>query len=35
MLVDITQETKIDKVYCLPTKIEGLDALPTRILVEF
>lgn len=23
------------KVYCLPMKIEGLDALPTRILVEF
>ncbi|WP_028855801.1 cyclase family protein [Psychrilyobacter atlanticus] len=23
------------KVYCLPTKIEGLDALPARILVEF
>lgn len=23
------------KVYCLPTKIEGLDALPVRILVEF
>lgn len=23
------------KVYCLPTKIEGLDALPTRIVVEF
>ena len=23
------------KVYCLPTKIEGLDALPTRIIVEF
>lgn len=23
------------KVYCLPTKIEGLDALPVRILVEY
>ncbi|MGL5765448.1 MAG: cyclase family protein [Sarcina sp.] len=23
------------KVYCLPLKIEGIDALPTRILVEF
>lgn len=23
------------KVYCLPMKIEGLDALPARILVEF
>lgn len=23
------------KVYCLPTKIEGLDALPTRILIEY
>ena len=23
------------KVYCLPMKIEGLDAFPTRILVEF
>lgn len=23
------------KVYCLPMKIEGLDALPVRILVEF
>lgn len=22
------------KVYCLPVKIEGIDALPTRILVE-
>ncbi|MBS6509828.1 MAG: cyclase family protein [Paraclostridium bifermentans] len=23
------------KVYCLPIKIEGLDALPARLLVEF
>ena len=23
------------KVYCLPIKIEGLDALPARVLVEF
>ncbi|MGL5633825.1 MAG: hypothetical protein ACRDDL_01955 [Sarcina sp.] len=23
------------KVYCFPLKIEGIDALPTRILVEF
>lgn len=23
------------KVYCLPMKIEGLDAFPARILVEF
>lgn len=23
------------KVYCLPTKIEGLDVFPTRILVEY
>lgn len=23
------------KVYCLPMKIEGIDALPTRVLVEF
>lgn len=23
------------KVYCLPLKMEGIDALPTRILVEF
>lgn len=23
------------RVYCLPMKIEGLDALPARILVEF
>lgn len=23
------------KVYCLPIKVEGIDALPTRVLVEF
>ena len=23
------------KVYCLPIKMEGIDVLPTRILVEF
>jgi len=23
------------KVYCLPTKVEGIDVFPTRILVEF
>ena len=27
--------TKDFKVYCLPMKIEAIDALPARILVEF
>lgn len=31
-LKDIPNEFK---VYCLPVKIEGIDALPTRILVKF
>lgn len=32
-LKDIPEENF--KVYCLPIKMEGIDALPTRILVEF